>query len=95
MDHKRTVRPHILLSVYLLVVLVFDVVRIRTFSLLGFPAQQTFYFVAFVFSFGAKLALLVLENLSKRADLKDPDLKHVSFQPEESRLSLTRTLVAQ
>lgn len=78
-DHKRTVRPHILLSVYLLVILLFDVVRIRTFSLLGFPAQQTFYFVAFVVSFGAKMVLLALENMSKRAYLKDSALKHVSL----------------
>ena len=68
-EHTRSVRPLSILSLYLLLSLVFDVVQVRTLYLLhdGSSIPSTF-----LTGMGIKLALFMLEMQEKRLILKAP-----------------------
>ena len=79
MEHFRNVRPSLLLELYLLVTLLFDVTRTRTLWLRDDNDYNKLMAVIASFAVAVKVVLVVLEGWQKRAILKD---KYRAYPPE-------------
>lgn len=62
-EHKRSVRPSFLVSLYILITLIFDIARARTHWLMRQRDSTAAILTAIV---GLKLAMLVIESIEKR-----------------------------
>ncbi|PHH66889.1 hypothetical protein CDD81_5241 [Ophiocordyceps australis] len=80
-EHTKSIRPSFLLTLYLLVSLLFDAARLRTEWLLA-AGSNTAHASVMSASFAAKLSLLILEAVEKRAILID-----TQHQPSEESTS--------
>ena len=67
LEHVRSIRPSFLVSAYLFITLLFDLVRVRTAWLL---LDNRAYAACLSSSLAIKLLLLILENVEKRKWLK-------------------------
>jgi ATP-binding cassette, subfamily C (CFTR/MRP), member 1 len=65
-EHKRSVRPSFLVSLYILITLLFDIARTRTHWLMRQQDSAAAILSAIV---GLKLAILVIESIEKRSIL--------------------------
>ena len=67
-EHSRSVQPSVLINVYLLLSLIFDVVRTRTLWLIPGPVVRNLAVITSM-SVGIKLGILILEAQEKRGIL--------------------------
>lgn len=65
-EHVKTIRPSLTVSVYLFATMLFDAARVRTEWLM---ANQIEYALVLTQTIFVKIFLLVVENIEKRADL--------------------------
>ncbi|KAI9368784.1 P-loop containing nucleoside triphosphate hydrolase protein [Aspergillus egyptiacus] len=79
MEHSRSVRPSILLELYLLITLLFDITRTRTLWLRDHGDSAKLMAIIGSFSVGVKVVLILLEGWQKRAILKE---KYRNYPPE-------------
>ena len=70
LDHTRSPAPSFLLSIYLLISILLDTVRIRTLWQTGEPTALC---STFVVAFAVKLGLLIAESWSKRKYLSQEE----------------------
>jgi len=73
-EHSRSIRPSVILNVYLLASLVFDAVQVRTLYL---RHDDPLILGLFAINIGIKLTLLLLEAKNKRHFLKQPYMLEV------------------
>jgi ATP-binding cassette, subfamily C (CFTR/MRP), member 1 len=66
-EHKRSVKPSLLLKIYLLLSVLFDVAQVRTLFLLRDDTRTTAVFIA---ALGVRVVLLLLEAQAKRSYVK-------------------------
>lgn len=81
LDHSRSPRPSVLLSVYLLATLFFDAIQARTLFLLSRNNAEIIYSSTFTAAVAVKLVILVLEAQHKSAWIRWNKSEH---SPEES-----------
>ena len=78
LEFDRSYRSTWLLSSYYFLQCIFDIARIRTFSLLHLPKHNTVFFVAFCITLGCRVAGFVAQSASRRRFLRDELQKKVS-----------------
>lgn len=81
LDHARSVRPSVVLSAYLFVTVLFDVVQARTLWLASITSTERTYTAVFSTTLAIKVAVLVLEAQQK-SNWAMGDMK--SRSPEET-----------
>lgn len=69
--HSRLVRSSNFLSLSLLLVIVFDAARLRSFVLVGFLNDKPAFVAGFILSLAARVVLLAAENVPKRKFLDE------------------------
>ena len=75
LEHRRCLRSSQVLPLFYLTTVVLDMARIRTFVLVKYHLNEKAFFTSFIISFGARVVLFGLENLTKRSMLLDQAAK--------------------
>ena len=81
LDHSRSPRPSILMSIYLLLTLLFDITQARTFWLASGTRPELTYTTVFTASVALKVVILFLEAQRKTRFVKWDSKEH---SPEET-----------
>ncbi|KAJ9195019.1 hypothetical protein DTO164E3_7003 [Paecilomyces variotii] len=85
-EHRKSVRPSTLLSIYLLLSIFLDGVQLRTLFIRHYPSSIAGVFAA---AFAVKVLLLISESQSKRPYLRSP---YHHYPPESTSGIFNRTL---
>jgi ATP-binding cassette subfamily C (CFTR/MRP) protein 1 len=86
LEHNRSLRPSVLLNIYLFFSLLFDIVRIRTLWLI----QQNAISALFTASCALKLIILMLESIEKKR--YSESVGQTDYSPEETSSILSAGL---
>lgn len=78
-EHVHSVQPSLLLNVYLLVTLLFDIARARTLWLRNYNHYNELIAIVFTATCGLKIVILLLEAVEKRWILRP---KYKTYPPE-------------
>ena len=75
LEHHRCLRTSQASPLFYLITVILDIARIRTFVLVGYHHREKVFFAAFLISFGARVILFGLENVTKRSLLINQEAK--------------------